>query len=163
MCLFLDYSSTDKGYVCLLSSGKTYITWNVVFDEIVFSFVLSNNPFISDNNSVESTSSSLIPIFVIKQNFLDKNSVYNRPSSSTLQPIDPSLSSSTTSASTYQIVSSPAPLIPSSVSSPTTTISSYSDNLVSCRCWLEFWPRRKSTIGYIIFLWQKSISRASNK
>jgi len=106
----------------------------VVFDEIVFSFVLSNNPFISDNNSVESTSSSLIPIFVIKQNFLDKNSVYNRPSSSTLQPIDPSLSSSTTSASTYQIVSSPAPLIPSSVSSPTTTISSYSDNLVSCRC-----------------------------
>jgi len=38
---------------CLSPSGKTFITCHVVFNETAFPFALPNNPFISDNKSVQ--------------------------------------------------------------------------------------------------------------
>jgi len=38
-CTFLGYSSLHKGYKCLdASTGRVYISWDVVFDESVFPF-----------------------------------------------------------------------------------------------------------------------------
>ena len=67
------------------------------------------------------------------------------PSNSSLQPIDPSLSFSTTNTSPDQMVSSPEPLIPSSVSSPT-TIFPYSDNTFSVKTGHPVITRAKSGI-----------------
>ena len=67
------------------------------------------------------------------------------PSNSSLQPIHPYLSSSTASASPDQMVFSPEPLIPSSVSSPT-TISSDSDNFIFVQPDHPMITRAKSSI-----------------
>lgn len=45
MCLFVGYSSAHKGYLCMSLSGKTYVTKYFIFNEYVFPFALSDNPF----------------------------------------------------------------------------------------------------------------------
>lgn len=38
-CVFIGYSDKHKGYRCLHSSGRIYISQNVIFDELDFPFV----------------------------------------------------------------------------------------------------------------------------
>ena len=45
ICLFLGYDSKHKWYLCLLPSSKTIISRHVIFNETIFSFSLTNNPF----------------------------------------------------------------------------------------------------------------------
>ena len=64
ICLFLGYDSKHKGYLCLLSSGKTIISRHVIFNETVFPFSLTNNPFSIGSNLSPSTHSN-VPLTVI--------------------------------------------------------------------------------------------------
>lgn len=51
-CAFLGYNVFHHGYRCLsLSSGCIFISWDVVFNEAVFSFHNSPNPLASSNQS----------------------------------------------------------------------------------------------------------------
>jgi len=45
MCLFLGYSPHHKGYICLSPTGKRYISRHVIFNEKLFPYTLSDNPF----------------------------------------------------------------------------------------------------------------------
>jgi len=46
MCLFLRYSPQSKGYICLSSNAKVYISWHVIFNEYYFHYATSANPFL---------------------------------------------------------------------------------------------------------------------
>lgn len=58
--VFIGYSSNQKGYLCLASSGKIYVSRHVIFDEPLFPFYV-NSHFLnmSSNNSVSCTISLL--------------------------------------------------------------------------------------------------------
>ena len=64
ICLFLGYDSNHKGYLYLLPSGKTIISRHVIFNETVFPFSLTNNPFSIDSDLSSSTHSN-VPLTVI--------------------------------------------------------------------------------------------------
>lgn len=49
-CTFLSYSSSHKGYKCLSSSGKVFISRHVVFDETKFPFQKQVSPSCSTSN-----------------------------------------------------------------------------------------------------------------
>ena len=62
LCVFLGYASNHKGYMCLSPSGRMYITRHVTFNESVFPYADSSNPFSSvspPTNSPSDASPSL--------------------------------------------------------------------------------------------------------
>jgi len=56
LCLLLRYNNHHKEYVCLSSTGKTYISKHVTFNEVVFPYTFTNNLFVTDSNVSSSTS-----------------------------------------------------------------------------------------------------------
>ena len=65
LCVFLCYASNHKGYLCLSPTGHMYITRHVIFDENVYPYALSSNPFsfVSSNTPSSSISTPILTIF----------------------------------------------------------------------------------------------------
>lgn len=51
-CIFLSYSSSDKGFKCLDPSGRIYISKDVVFNEIKFPYPTQNQWSFSNLNDL---------------------------------------------------------------------------------------------------------------
>lgn len=136
-CVFLGYTSSYKGYLCLdIISGRIYITCHVIFNETTFSF--PNNP-----SPVSSTSLSIVPIIPIPINnplsnprptTTTTNFVHHPPlppSPPQINPIHPLTSPSTSPLISSSLISSPlsstepSPSSSDTSPSPTTIASSY--------------------------------------
>lgn len=64
-CVFLVYSAKHKGYLCLSSEGKTYISRHVIFDELHFPIQQNHNFLCRLAKSSQSNTQFLpsIPVF----------------------------------------------------------------------------------------------------
>ena len=58
LCVFLGYNETHKGYKCLSSSGRTYISRDVIFNEIEFPF---KNGFLTTSQPKQQNFETIIP------------------------------------------------------------------------------------------------------
>ena len=68
VCTFMGYSLNHKGYKCLDSNGKLYISRDVIFDETTFPFAQTNQYSYSIHNSSSlsnSTPSASPPILTV--------------------------------------------------------------------------------------------------
>jgi len=80
VCLFQGYPSQHKGYICLSSSGKTYISRHVTFNENIIPYTIPNNHSTSISSSNELVSAPNYPLTVIHPACSDtpnQNSVNN--------------------------------------------------------------------------------------
>jgi len=68
-CLFLGYSLNSRGYICLSSEGKTYVSCHVVFNENVFPYSTPNNVFKTYNNQSENPPHNTTQLTVLKSAF----------------------------------------------------------------------------------------------
>lgn len=117
-CNFLGYSSNHKGYKCLVSSGRIYISKDVLFNEIIFPY-----PLLSPSSSTPSIpTSSLSSPFPITPNLVNHSNPAtksNSPSTNT-----PSTHSQTSTSITSQQLYPPLSLkhlpsnIPSTIQAP---------------------------------------------
>jgi len=65
LCLFIGYNPHFKGYICMSPTGKRYISRHVIFNENVFPFKSTSNPFITSSNRDITFSSPHLPLTVI--------------------------------------------------------------------------------------------------
>lgn len=70
LCVFWGYCSDHHGYRCLSSSGRLYISRNVVFHETTFPFADSINPFFTSLSPKCSTPSK--PFFILYDPFFQQ-------------------------------------------------------------------------------------------
>lgn len=65
-CLFLGYSNQHKGYKCLASDGRLYISRHVTFDETCFPFTLKSTflPVVSSDHTSVSQTPLLFPTYL---------------------------------------------------------------------------------------------------
>ena len=65
LCGFLGYAPNHRGYICLSPTSHIYISHHVIFDEHVYPYALSPNPFISvsSNNMSHSSSTPTLEVF----------------------------------------------------------------------------------------------------
>jgi len=117
LCVFLGYVSNHKGYICLSPTIRMYITRHVIFDENVYPYALSPNPF-SSVSSTTTSSSHYAPTLTILQ----------LVPSSTLQPTNVDRMSLSHALpqnhANAPSTSSPSRSIPTS---PTTSLTSHTD------------------------------------
>lgn len=108
-CIFLGYSSLHKGYLCLHSSGRIYISNHVIINENTFSFE-SGVDFSSSSNSCSfSLSPSVISSFTLPLRQLADQLDNSQPQSSaafdslllTIEPHTPNLTPVTISSIHY--------------------------------------------------------------
>jgi len=64
LCLFLGYDPHKRGYLCLTTSGKLHVSRNVLFNESLFPYSLSANPFLRHSTS-DIFVSSTAPLTVV--------------------------------------------------------------------------------------------------
>ena len=66
-CLFLGYDPHRRGYLCLTTSDKLHVSRNVLFNESLFPYSLSANPFLrhSTSDSSDIYVSSTAPLTVV--------------------------------------------------------------------------------------------------
>ncbi|KAH9744520.1 retrovirus-related pol polyprotein from transposon RE1 [Citrus sinensis] len=89
-CIFLGYSSHHKGYVCLHSSGRIYISNHVVFYETTFPFESGVDFSSADHSSSSLSSHSVKPqvTFTLSQSTfqLDGSALQSSPAADLLSP-----------------------------------------------------------------------------
>lgn len=80
-CTFLGYSVKHKGYKCLSSTGRTFISRHVIFDETCFPFQTKSISFSSQLSSTSNSSESIsLPLITLTTPILSNNSSTNFPS-----------------------------------------------------------------------------------
>ena len=68
VCTFIGYNLNHKGYKCLDSNGKLYISRDVIFDETTFPFAQTDQSsyFIHNSSSLSnSASSASLPVLIV--------------------------------------------------------------------------------------------------
>jgi hypothetical protein len=106
-CAILGYSSLHKGYKCLdMETGQVYISWDVVFDEVVFPFSTPSSNFVeqpgdSSTNVNNNHLQHLLPVgFLLADHSYAKDPTAGDTDASPLAPCNTQESCSTAAANT---------------------------------------------------------------
>jgi len=65
-CLFSGYNLKNKGYICFSAERKTYISRHVVFNEQVFPYSKTNNPFQTYNSALQSSITNTMSLTILQ-------------------------------------------------------------------------------------------------